>query len=305
VAADKAWIEYWVKDPFWGAIDFLTLYGLRLFSFRRVSNIGASLGRLAAKYRFQEADRRSRENARRIFPQKTDLEIARVADTRWEHVGRTLTEMSVLDRIGPEQIAEVTFSREFREFDPTVPTLFLFPHLGNWEVLAYYVMSQNYQLNVIYERLTNRFTRMVARLNRERVGYGLIPADRSGAREILRKLGEGEAIGIAIDEYKNDNVISPACGRILVADSNITYAVKLAKKFNAKIILGYCVRQNDLRYKLYFHTVLPDDDGKTTAKTIDDVLEDWIREHPHQWYMLHRQFAWQPALGSDPGSDPA
>ena len=284
----KQWFNYWIKDPFWGGIDFLTVHGLRLLPIKIVSDIGAILGTLAGKYRFSDATLQASSNLQQIAPDKSSSEIELMVANMWKHIGRTLAEMSILDKLGTNTNLEVTFSDEFQGFEPDIPTIFLFPHLGNWELLAYYVMTENYKLNVIYEHLPNRFQRRIAKANRRRIGYELVSPNYHGTRKIFQKLRRNEAIGMAVDEYKKGKIISPTFGRSMPIDSNISYAVKLAKRFNTRVIMGSCIRVNDLSFKIYVHPLDIDKDSNELAIEINNVLENWISKTPEQWYMLNR-----------------
>jgi len=286
----KRWLNYWVVDPFWGAIDYLTVFGLRLLSMKQVSNIGAMLGSLAGKYRFSEAGHQAGANLQHILPEKSTTEIKHMIEHMWEGIGRTFAEMSILDKIGEYGKIEVIFPEDSRKFETNIPTIFLFTHIGNWELHSHYVVSQNCKMNVVYERLPNRFHRDIAKTNRQRTGVELISPDYAGTRKLYGKLQNGEIVALAMDEFKKEKVISPALHRPIAIDSNIVYAVKLAKKFKARVIFGSCLRVNDFDFKLYYQSLDLDLDKGTDELTgeIDELLERWVRKNPEQWYMLHR-----------------
>ncbi len=268
----------------------MTVFGLRLLSMKMVSNIGAILGALAGKYRFSEAGHQASTNLRYIWPEKSNAEIELMIEHMWKCIGRTIAEMAILDKIVENGDMEVVFPENSRKFEINIPTIFLFTHIGNWELHAHHIGSQNCKVNLVYEYLPNRFHRDIARKNRQRIGYEQIPPDYSGTRRLFGKLQNGEIAAFAVDDFKKGRVISPAFQRAITTDSNIMYAVKLAKKFNVRVIFDSCLRVNDFDFKLYYQSLelKLDKEIDVLAGEIDKLLESWVSKNPEQWYMLHR-----------------
>jgi Kdo2-lipid IVA lauroyltransferase/acyltransferase len=277
---------YWIKDPLWGAVDYATHYGLRLLPARAVSDIGQSLGALAGRHRFAHLSARAERNLQHIRPDLSAQARAAMVAHMWQQLGRTIAEMSTLERLF--RSADITIENEalLREHARGGrPVIFVFAHLGNWEMLAAAIRRAGFTLNVVYEHLRNRFQRQLAAQARRRLGYRLITPDRAGVREMLAALGRGEAIGLAIDEHRAGNVLAPAFGRPIPAHANLHYAERLATKFNATLLPCYCVRRSALAFELHFLAPIPAQDA---AARVNTLCEAWIRAQPEQWYMLHR-----------------
>jgi KDO2-lipid IV(A) lauroyltransferase len=290
----KGLIEYWVIHPFWGCIDYLTFYILRFFSLHRVSNIGAKIGSLAKK-RFRQACQDTLFNLEQLEPDNDAIANQRILEQMWQNIARSLTEMSVLDRF---RLAEHVHENKldiFHQLKRDKPVIFLFPHLGNWELLAISVINQGFKLNVMFETVPNLFQRKLLSSSRKRIGYDLITPDYRGTRKIFQVLKKGESIGLAMDEFKNDRIMAPVFNGHLPGRTNIHYAISLARHFNAPIVMGYCKRMENIRFEITYaspldlnKSELQSQTNEAIAEIINEQCRQWVMENLEQWYMLHR-----------------
>jgi len=286
------WFNYWIIDPIWGSIDYLTHQFLRCLSLERASAAGAILGRLA-KHRFKTAQSDILANLASLFPAMSETDKQDLAERLWDNIGRTLTEMAMLDRFSQDHIRFIDQGGIFDRLDRKRPVIFLFPHLGNWELLAWFVTRQGFDLNIIYEHLPNRFQRKLVAASRRRTGYELISPDYRGTRQLFRNLAAGQSAGIAMDEFKHNKIIAPAFYGVLSEQSNIHYAIALSRRFNAPLVTGYCIRKSAISFEITCANLyLPDDPACASdpdlAESINAACQQWIKQYPDQWYMLHR-----------------
>lgn len=288
------WIRYWITDPFWGVVDYLTHLFLRCLPLRWASATGAWLGRLA-KNRFTNAQADILANLSFLAPELNESAKAGIADRLWENIGRTLTEMAVLDRFKPQNYVFTDENHIFDRLDRQRPIIFLFPHLGNWELLARHVTRVGFRLNIIYEYLPNRFQRRLVAHARQRTGYELISPDYPGTRQLFRNLAAGQSAGIAMDEFRDSRIVAPVFQGELPEKSNIRYAIGLARRFKAPLVTGYCLRKDAVRFEIVCADIYDMTDETVVAMSdaaiaaiINDRCRDWIYRHPEQWYMLHR-----------------
>ena len=180
-------VIHWVRDPFWGALNHLGYHGMRLLPAAIASGLGRQLGIAAGRYRFKNLTAICDRNLQRIRPDFSPAQRAGVIEKMWQHLGRTIAETSVIDRLwdsaGINVVNEAAVLGLLRAKRPIV---FVFPHLGNWELMAIAVQRLGATLNVVFEVLRNRFERSLAERSRRRLGYRLISPDRSGIRDAGR-----------------------------------------------------------------------------------------------------------------------
>jgi Kdo2-lipid IVA lauroyltransferase/acyltransferase len=311
MAVIRKWINYWISDPFWGGTDYLTHFFLRCLTLRHASACGALIGSIA-RYRFKSANQNVAANLEFLVPGITQAQIKKLSAIMWGNIGRTLSEMAVLDRFDLNKHVVIKNQTIMEQVARNKPVVFLYPHLGDWELLAIYIVSLGFKLNIVYERLPNRFQRRLVASARRRSGYDLIASDYSGTKRLFKVLAEGQAVGIAMDEFKDEEIISPRFDGRKIGKSNIHYAISLARRFNATIVSGYCVRTDALHFEIVCAGLIDltsplyrDMDGQVLAKHINDQCRDWIIKHPEQWYMLHRARLNHghnaPSSGTNPG----
>ena len=288
------WMSYWITDPFWGAVDYLTHLFLRCLPLKWASATGAWLGSLA-KNRFTGAQADILSNISFLAPDVKETEKIAIADRLWQSIGRTLTEMAVLDRFSAHNYIFTDENHIFDRLDRHRPVIFLFPHLGNWELLARHVTRAGFRLNIIYEHLPNRFQRRLVARARQRTGYELISPDYPGTRQLFRNLAAGQSAGIAMDEYKDSRIVAPVFQGELPERSNIRYAIGLARRFRAPLVTGYCLRKDAVSFEIVcadIYDITPGSDPGLSdaeiAATINARCCQWISKYPDQWYMLHR-----------------
>lgn len=287
-------IDYWIIHPFWGLLDYLTFSFLRLFSIQKVSEMGSFIGNLAKK-RFRQACEDTQHNLEKLMPGSSIADRQMIADDMWQNIARSLTEIAVLDKINLDIHVQEYNLDVLQQLDKTRPVVFLFPHLGNWELLAMSVINQGFNLNVMFEKVPNRFVRKLLVTSRKRIGYDLITPDYRGTKKIFRVLKTGQALGLAMDEFKENQVKAPVFEGSLTGRSNIRYAINLARHFNTPIVMGYCKRIEGVNFEITY--VPPLDLNKSeyqnrTDNEIADVINaqcrEWVMANLDQWYMLHR-----------------
>jgi KDO2-lipid IV(A) lauroyltransferase len=259
--------------------------GVRLLPPRIASDMGEWLGRRVAPVLSPDAARTTVESLRRIRPDYTEAECAAAVDRMWGHIGRVQAEMAVIERMwGSASISIRNGECVKRAVASGRPVVFVFPHMGNWELLALVAQHLGARTSSVYEELPHRFQLDLVQRARRRIGHRVISPDREGLIALLGSMRRKEAVGLAIDEFKHGNVIAPAFGRPPRRDTNACLVESLARRFGAMVIPAHCVRTGPLEFVV---SVL-DPLERPTAADLNTLCESWIRAHPEQWYMLHR-----------------
>ncbi len=287
-------IDYWIIHPFWGLLDYLTFSFLRLFSIQKVSEMGSFIGNLAKK-RFRQACEDTQHNLEKLMPGSSIADRQMIADDMWQNIARSLTEIAVLDKINLDIHVQEYNLDVLQQLDKTRPVVFLFPHLGNWELLAMSVINQGFNLNVMFEKVPNRFVRKLLVTSRKRIGYDLITPDYRGTKKIFRVLKTGQALGLAMDEFKENQVKAPVFEGSLTGRSNIRYAINLARHFNTPIVMGYCKRIEGVNFEITYAPPLDLNKSEYQNRTDNEIADvinaqcrEWVMANLDQWYMLHR-----------------
>lgn len=294
--ARKYWIRYWLKDPFWGSLDYVAHYALRYVPIGLNAKIGATLGALAGQYRFTKDHARVLKNLEMLRPDLNTNERLNIALAMWRNIGQAMAEYSVMDKL--YKAKRVTLENE-PYLQPFIkskqPIIFVFAHTGNWEVCGNYVIDYGFDVMGLYKPVRSRFSRRIADKARERMGgvIKLIDTNAPNAmRLVCKHLAANGALWIAIDEAKNAQVNSPRFGRDLpLDDTNAAYAIRLARRYGATIIPVWNQRNPDVTFTVTIGEPfkVADNDASTQEALIklDALLETWLKAHLEQWYMLH------------------
>lgn len=296
---DKAWrkkqLRYWLTDPFWGGIDYFSHYLLRYLPIGSNAKVGVFLGPIAAKYRFKVENECAKHNLAILRADLSELERERILTRMWQSIGQSMSEYSLLDKIYAKNKVAIESSEYLQPLiDHKHAVIFVFAHTGNWEICGNYVLRYGFDVLGLYKPVRNRFASRIADAARERMG-GVIKLIESGPkamRLICKHLADKGALWIAIDEVKNAQVNVPSFGRKpQTQNSNLAYAVRLAQRYDATIIPVWTERQADSNFLIKLGaplTVAKNDLAfSDTFTALDCLLEEWIRNHLEQWYMLH------------------
>jgi KDO2-lipid IV(A) lauroyltransferase len=168
-------------------------------------------------------------------------------------------------------------------------------HLGNWELSAFAHAWMTAPMHIVVRPLDNpRIDDLVER--RRALSGNHIIRKKEAAREILRALGAGEAVGILIDQNVGlaEGVFVDFFGVKACAG---TAFVKFAHHSGAAVVPGFALwSEEEKRYILRFYPELPMS-GNVQADTqaVHTMLERVIREYPDQWLWIHRRWKTRPA----------
>jgi len=172
-------------------------------------------------------------------------------------------------------------------------------HLGNWELSAYTHALMTAPMHIVVRPLDN--PRIDAFVERRRALSGNhIIRKKEAAREILRALKAGDAVGILIDQNTTpeEGVFVDFFDRKACAG---TAFVKFAHHSGAAVVPGFALwSEQEKRYVLRFYPeVAMSGDVQADTQQVHSVLETVIREYPDQWLWIHRR--WKTRPPGEPG----
>ncbi len=167
-------------------------------------------------------------------------------------------------------------------------------HFGNWELSAFAHAWLTAPMHVIVRPIDNPRIDALVEHRRALSGNHIIEK-KDAARDILRALKSGGAVGILIDQntVPEQGVFIDFFGTKACANSAF---VKLAHHSGAPVVLGYALwSESENRYVLHFEPEI-EMTGDVTEDTqrVHAHLETAIRKHPGQWLWLHRRWKTRP-----------
>ena len=172
--------------------------------------------------------------------------------------------------------------------------IFVGAHLGNWELAPKIGKDNGVPMVLIYRHANNPYVdALLYRLRR--AGYeGLFPKGVVGAAKLIKALKQGNSIAMLVDQKMNDGIAVPFFGHPAMT---APATAQLAMKYRVSIIMARVVRSGGAHFKAQ---VMPPLDLMTSGDAKQDALaimtqvnrqlEQWIREHPEQWFWVHKRW---------------
>ena len=167
-------------------------------------------------------------------------------------------------------------------------------HLGNWELqgaAAATAMTEPFTVAAVQQSnpYIDRF------ITRRRNDMGMQVAGSKAAMKLLLKaLKKKQAIGLVADQNAGqDAVFVDFFGKTAATHPG---PAQLALKFGAPMVVGAAIRIGPGQFKILAQQVeiKEDDTVETLTQRHVKVLESFIRQHPEQYFWLHRRWKTRP-----------
>ncbi|HBN22550.1 MAG TPA: lauroyl acyltransferase [Holosporales bacterium] len=216
----------------------------------------------------------------------------------WQNLGRTFLEYVRLPYQSPFGKNSPYTVEGLDHLDALIndkkPGLLFSAHYGNWEVGTYVAQKRGLKTAQVTRFLNNPLTRFLVNTVQERVARKVIPKGASGAKAIMKELKSGHHVSLLADQKMNDGLSAPFFGRDAMTASALA---KMALKFDCPILPFQVIRIDGIKCKVIYHPPLTipktgTNQEKTEAllKQMNDHIESWVREHPEQWFWVHRRW---------------
>ncbi|HEV7257952.1 MAG TPA: hypothetical protein VGN82_09230 [Bosea sp. (in: a-proteobacteria)] len=263
---------------------------LRRLPISFVSDLGARLAWLKIRFIDPAVARKARANIRRHFPDMPDAEVEKLVWRFVANVGRLMAEFSVVDRFAAADRMEFVGVEAPQANVGKMPTIALCLHLGNWEVLASAMQMIGVPIASISEVPENAAHRDIAEATRGNFDVNVLTPDRNGALRALSILKANGVVAVFPDEKRGNTMMAPLFGRPPHITGNLALVAKLARRTGAQLVVVYCERLEDVRFRLHFEGPFhmpPGSDGPLSdVAFLNGQIEPIILRHLDQWYYL-------------------
>jgi len=234
--------------------------------------------------------------------EKSPAELKIILKKNFQGFAQNFAELLCLKRINKDYIKRYVVIEGREHIDNAFKRgngiIFSGAHEGNWELSNAALGLLGYKFSIIAEVQRNKLLNSLLDSHRLDKGYGVIPVN-SVLRSIVKNLKENSAVGVVIDHGgMNDGILVEFFNRLAYTP---TGAIKLAMKYNAALLLGYVYRLKGPRHKL---VIMPpfalantgdlEKDLYTNLKKINEVIEDFIKEHPEEYLWSYKRWKKSP-----------
>ncbi|THB79093.1 MAG: lauroyl acyltransferase [Desulfobacteraceae bacterium] len=176
--------------------------------------------------------------------------------------------------------------------------LVLTGHMGSWEVLTAVAPITGLPASVVYKTIESKPINRFVKENREKAGIKLYPL-HNAFDAVYEALDRGELVGLLMDQNTSHarGVFIDFFGRKACANPGL---VKLAFQTGAAVVPVFNYRQGD-KIIIEIQPELPlirtgnwQQDIFENTQFHHQVMEDFIRQHPDQWFWVHNRWKNRP-----------
>jgi Kdo2-lipid IVA lauroyltransferase/acyltransferase len=179
---------------------------------------------------------------------------------------------------------------------------FITAHCGNWELLALSFGVRYHEISVVARRQDNRHLNAV--IERVRKGYGNGLIYKEGAlRAMFSAFKKGEIVGMLIDQavHPDDGVLIEFLGRPAWTSK---LPALIARKSGAPLLPAFIHREGNRQIVTMYPEYLPSQAADPEICAAEDAaglarhLEEYVVQHPAQWYWIHKRWKRAPAVSA-------
>ncbi len=241
------------------------------------------------------------ENLLTAFPNSTPRERHRLVLKMWEHILLMGMEIAwaprkIRDSNWPEHIRLTGVIPLMRLLHQDRPVILVTGHFGNFEIGGFSLGVLTYPTNSVARTLDNPYLNRFIKRFRESTGQFLI-SKNGGSADIIRVLEDRGVMAFLADQSagpkgcKVDFFGKPA--------STFKAIGLLSLQYNAPLVVCYSLRRNGepLQFEMHVTDILDPLALPPEIRNVKDAtqwytkkLEEGIREHPEQYWWIHRRW---------------
>jgi lauroyl/myristoyl acyltransferase len=164
------------------------------------------------------------------------------------------------------------------------------PHMGSWDMAGSYAGALGYPVAAVAERFPGSLNDAVIR-TRQRFGLDVIALGRSAVRAITKALEANSVVALLCDLEQGPGVTVRFFGRTAIVPAG---PAAFALKTGAALMPAYQYMTSPGQHHVQLDPPMGWPVGETKERLMQRVVtrfEDFIKEHPDQWYAFRPMFA--------------
>jgi KDO2-lipid IV(A) lauroyltransferase len=192
--------------------------------------------------------------------------------------------------------------------DSGVPVVFVSGHLACFEVMASVILGAGVPCQITYRAANNPYVDAQIRGLRARYGVKLFaPKGGDGARELLAGMARGESVALMNDQKFSEGPEVIFFGQPVNAAPGPS---RLALRFGTVLQPLSVVRLKGARFRFEVHEPIRIErtgdrqaDIARGVQAVTTFVEERVREHPVDWFWVHKRWPDRVYASLDPGVD--
>lgn len=267
-----------------------------LFSVEFASNFSAKIAKVVGK--LIAVNKLASSNLQQAMPYLDLPTRNKIIEQMWDNLGRIVGEFIYISKSSPQELlknVEITQDslKNIEDLKNCEQGAIIFSgHIGNWELGPKILTSLGLKVNVVYRPLNNPIVEeMTAKIR----GVKLIEKGVNGTRKIIEALKNKEVVIILADQKVSEGQKIKFFHDDAITTTSIA---RMALKYDIPLVPARVIR---LKNKFFFKVELEknlvfkksddlNDDINKLTLLINQKLEEWIKQYPHQWFWVHNRW---------------
>jgi KDO2-lipid IV(A) lauroyltransferase len=226
-----------------------------------------------------------------------------LARETFENLGCCVVEVCKLYRGKGQRLIDSVEFRGLEHYEAAAAkgkgVAFITAHCGNWELLALSFGQRYHDISVVARRQDNPYLNAMIEKIRKAYGNGVIYKD-GALRSMFAALKKKEIVGLLIDQavHPDGGILVDFLGRPAWA---IRLPALIGRKSGAPLVPGFIHREGTRNiitlYPEYPVSTLedPEEAAAEDARGLTRFIEEYVIQHPTQWYWVHKRWKNSPA----------
>ncbi|OSI13354.1 lipid A biosynthesis lauroyl acyltransferase [Neisseria canis] len=283
---------------------FFLLKLISRLPFPIIQKIGSLIGK-ASYYAVPPRRKVGMVNLEKCFPEWTQEQRRIVLKQHFEHMGKLLAEYGLYWYGDAAKLKALVRYQDKHHLDDALSAgekvILLYPHFTAFE-LAVYALNQDVPLISMYSNQKNKALDEQILKGRHRYDNVFLIGRTEGLRAIIKQLRKSDAPFLYLPDQdfgRKDSVFVDFFG---IKTATIAGLGRIAAMTGAKVVPAIPIRQEDGTVVLRFYPAwenFPEGSPEADAQRMNDFIEARIREHPSQYYWLHKRFKTRPEGEAD------
>ncbi|MDO4908039.1 lipid A biosynthesis lauroyl acyltransferase [Neisseria sp.] len=278
---------------------FFILYLIQLLPFCLIHKLADFVGFLAY-YAVKPRRKVGETNLRKCFPEWSKTKRTAVLKCHFQHMAKLMFEYGLYWYAPAERLRRFVRYQDKHHLDDALSTgekvILLYPHFTAFE-MAVYTLNQDVPLTSMYSHQKNRAMDEQILKGRHRYNNVFLIGRNEGLRAIIKQIRKSGAPFLYLPDQdfgRNDSIFVNFFG---IPTATIAGLSRIAGLTGAKVIPAIPTREPDNTVTLRFYPAwenFPTENAEADTQRMNDFIEARAREHPEQYFWLHKRFKTRP-----------
>ena len=240
-------------------------------------------------------------NLKLCFPQWSEQKRKQVLKSHFRHMGKLMLEYGLYWYGDANRLRNLVRYQDKHYLDEALAAgekvILLYPHFTAFE-MAVYTLNQDLPLISMYSHQKNQALDEQILKGRHRYNNVFLIGRTEGLRAIIKQLKKSDAPFLYLPDQDFGRKESIFVNFFGIPTATTAGLSRIAALVHAKIIPAIPIRAADGSVTLRFYPPwehFPSADAHTDTQRMNDFIEARVREHPEQYFWLHKRFKTRPS----------